>query len=273
MGTLGQIVFCSMITLIIIFGAAIILILALSFSGKLSEVSSNDVTPVANLGEDELLSCYLNSQVQPARFRDVSVTWEKKGLRDPVYRYLDGAPSLADQAPLFKGRTQLFPDALVAGNASLLLRSVRQSDAGEYTCSISSSGGSGKVKVQLRTAAFSVPIFKFTNGVLVAEAPRWFPEPRVTWVDFFGAVLNGSTSLVKNSAGIFQVVSRLQPINFSEIYICRIQNDLVTARSQETVTDSGVKGNTYFTFSAASSLLASTHLSIMTSVLCIYYLT
>ncbi|TNN35997.1 V-set domain-containing T-cell activation inhibitor 1 [Liparis tanakae] len=273
MATLGQIIFCSMITLIIIFGAAIILILALSFSGQLSEVKSNDVTPIANLGDDQLLSCFENSEAKPAKFTNMAVSWEKTGLTGSVYRYSAGAPSLLDQAPQFKGRTQLFPDALLAGNASLLLRSVRPSDAGQYTCSMSSSAGSGRVKVQLQTAAYSAPAFNLKGGALVAVAPRWFPKPGVAWSDFFGTVLNGSTSFVKSSVGVFTVISTLQPITDGETYTCRIQNDLVSGVSKATVTDSSVKAKTYFTFNAASSLLTSTHLSMMSSVLCIYYLT
>ncbi|XP_068429230.1 V-set domain-containing T-cell activation inhibitor 1 [Clinocottus analis] len=271
MATLGQIIFGSMIALIIIFGTAIILILALSLTGQPSEVSSLDTTPIANLGIDELLSCYLNAESQPARLREVSVTWAKAGRT--VYQYRDGAPALGNQDPQFRGRTQLFPKALPAGNASLLLRSVRRDDAGDYTCSVSSSSGSGEVTVHLRTAAFSAPTFKLSGSVLMAEAPRWFPQPNVTWSDFSGAVLNSSTSAIANFMGSFRINSSLQPVNVGAMYGCRIQNDLVTAESKASVTESGVTGDTYFTFTAASSSLASTHLSFIACALCIYCIT
>ncbi|XP_054471831.1 V-set domain-containing T-cell activation inhibitor 1 [Anoplopoma fimbria] len=273
MATIGQIIFCSMITLIVLFGAVIILILALSLSGQLSEVISNNISPIASLGDDELLSCYLNAKSQSARLSKVSVTWEKTGLTGPVYRYQDGAPSLVNQNSQFKGRTQLFPNALLVGNASLMLRSVRESDGGEYTCSISSSGGSGQVKIQLKTAAFSAPTFKFTNGVLTAEATRWLPKPNVTWSDFYGNGLSAITNFTENSLGIFSVVSTLTNVNVSDSYKCRIGNDLVTANSKATFTGAGVTENTYFTFSTASSLLTSTHLIITTSILSFYHLT
>ncbi|KAM8855550.1 V-set domain-containing T-cell activation inhibitor 1 [Spinachia spinachia] len=272
MATIGQVIFCSMITLIVLFGAVIILILALSLSGQLSEVTSNNMAPVANLGDDTLLSCYVDASSPPAKFKDVSVTWEKAGLTGPVYRYRDGAPSFADQDPQFNGRAQLFPGALVAGNASLLLRGVRRSDGGEYTCRISSSGGGGTLAINLKTAAFSAPTFKITDGILAAEAARWFPKPNVTWQDDDGGVLSGDTTLDENS-GIFRVVSRLQPVNFSGTYSCRIENELVTSVSDATVAGLDVTERTYFTFSATSSLLAATHLSLTTSVLCIYHLT
>ncbi|KAF1382911.1 hypothetical protein PFLUV_G00148740 [Perca fluviatilis] len=273
MATLGQIIFGSMITLIVLFSAIIILILALSLSGNLSQVISTNTLPVANLGEDQLLSCFLNTKSQTSGLTDVSVTWEMKGLTGTVYSYQNGAPDLANQNSQFKGRTQLFLDALTTGNASLLLRGVTLSDKGEYTCSMSSSGGGGNVNIYLRTAAFSAPTFKFTNGTLAAEATRWFPKPNVTWSNNGWVVLRGSTSFTSNSAGIFSVVSTLQSINVSDTYTCTIGNDLVIGISKATVTDTGVSGNTYFTYSAASSLLASTYLSMTTSVLHIYYLT
>ncbi|XP_071355559.1 V-set domain-containing T-cell activation inhibitor 1 [Trachinotus anak] len=273
MATLGQIIFYSMVTLIIIFSALIILILALTFSGSSSDVMSSNTSPIANLGEDELLSCHLHTESGQTMVRQVSVTWTKKDLEGLVYHYEDGAPDLGDQNSQFRGRTQLFPDALVTGNASLLIRSVRRGDEGEYTCSISSSDGGGKVNIRLRTAAFSAPTFTYSNGVLTAEASRWFPKPNVTWLNSDGDVLLGSTSFLQGSGGIYSVSSTLQPVNISSIYTCRIENDLVMSVSKAAVTGSGVSENTYFTYSAASSLLASAYLSIMMSVLCIYYLT
>ncbi|KAM3607055.1 uncharacterized protein V6R79_001266 [Siganus canaliculatus] len=269
MASLGQIIYVSMITLIVLFSTLIILILALAFGGSgMSDVTSINTMPIANLGEDKLLSCYL----QQSNIHQIAVTWVKEGLNGLVYHYEQGAPDLADQNSQFKGRTQLFPDAVVAGNASLLLRNVRRNDGGEYTCSISSADGGGDITIHLRTAAFSAPTFALSNRILTAEANRWLPKPNVTWSDLDGNVLQGNTNFTASSGGIFSVVSTLQPVNASGTYICRIENDLVTASSKATITGSEVSGNTYFTFSTASSLQASTQLSIMTGMLCIYYL-
>lgn len=95
----------------------------------------------------------------------MSVTWEKKGLSGNVYRFKDGAADLKNQSPQFKGRANLFPKALVSGNASLLLTAVRSEDKGEYTCSISSSVGGGSVTIHLRTAGeMTAPDLLFKAG-------------------------------------------------------------------------------------------------------------
>ncbi|KAM8748448.1 V-set domain-containing T-cell activation inhibitor 1 isoform 2-T2 [Acanthopagrus schlegelii] len=274
MASLGQMIFCTMIVLIVLFAALIIVILSVSlsgsgFGGSTSSVLSNNKKPIANLRKDQLLSCYFNTG-QNSVINQVSVTWEKKGLTGLVYKYVNGADALTDQNPQFKARTQVFPDSLARGNGSLLLRAVRRSDEGEYTCSISSSEGKGTANIQLRTA---VPTFKLSSGALVAEARSWFPEPNVTWSDFDGHVLQGSTNFTPNSAGIFSVVSRLQSVNISDTYTYRVENNLVISISSATLTGTEVSTNTYFIYNAASSLLSLTYLGIMTSVLCIYYLT
>ncbi|XP_071763723.2 V-set domain-containing T-cell activation inhibitor 1 [Centroberyx gerrardi] len=274
MASLGQIIFWSMIVLIFIFAAIIILILALTLSGPSSEVESSNRSTIANLGQDVRLSCFLLLPNEGgAQFSDVSITWRKEGLSGLVYQYQDGAANLRDQNPDFRGRTQLFTDAINKGNASLLLMRVRSSDDGVYSCSVSSSSGGGSVSIRLRTAAFSAPKFTNTKDILIAEAERWLPKPSVTWLDYDGKVLNASTTFNQNSAGIFSIVSTLQPVTRLDTYTCHIQNTMVLAISEATVTGSGVSERTTFTFSAATSVPASNLLSIMTSVLCIYYLT
>jgi len=85
-------------------------------------------------------------------------------------------------------------------------------------------------------SAFSAPTFKLSNGVLTAEASRWFPKPTVTWMNQTGNVLNANTSFTKTSAGIFSIISTLKPVQSSGAYSCRIENNLVIAFSDAAIT-------------------------------------
>lgn len=269
MASLGQIVFCSMTTLIVLFSAIIILVLALTFTRQSPEVTSFSISPVGNISQDVLLSCILLRKNDQEKITRVSVTWEKKGQLGFVYRYKNGHPEFSDQNEAFQGRVELFPSLLAEGNASLLLRNVRMTDEGLYTCSIDSSDGGGKINIQLRAAAYTTPTFTFSEGTLDAQASRWFPEPNVTWYNHVHKVLEARTSLFQNSAGIFSVASMLQPVNRSEVYTFQIGNKLVTAVSQAKVRDFDVSVRTYYTFSTASSSPASTSLLILTLIHCI----
>ncbi|XP_008326367.1 V-set domain containing T-cell activation inhibitor 1 [Cynoglossus semilaevis] len=269
MSLLGRIIFMSMVCLILIFAFFITLILIFAFSNASFGTLSSDRIPVANLGQDHVLSCYLPNTI----VTKLSVTWAKLGESGVVYQYSNGAPILQDQNSQFRGRTELFPDALVNGNASLRLRTARRSDEGEYTCTISSSAGGGKVSISLRTAAYTAPTFTHVNNTLIAQANRWSPKPNVTWFTIDQDVLQGSTYFSEASNNIYSVVSTLQTINNSGNYLCKIENDLVLSTSIITSADSDVSVTSYFTYSDAPPVLLSAYLNIIPFVFCVCYLT
>ncbi|XP_061826875.2 V-set domain containing T-cell activation inhibitor 1 isoform X1 [Nerophis lumbriciformis] len=270
MASLGQIIFYTMVTLIVVFSALIILILALTLSGSLPLVQSLNRLPVANLGQDHVLNCFLPADGEQS-FRQVSVTWTKASLTGVVFRYEDGAESNGDQNAQYRGRAELFTDAVVRGNVSLLLRTVRRADQGEYTCSVRYSEGSGEVNIRLRTAAFTAPTFTLSDGGLTAEASRWSPRPNVTWLHPDGGVLPANTELQEISAETFRLVSTLRPINDSDTYTCRIDNRLVTAHADATVTGFEVSARTRFTFDPAAPMMASRYV-VASCIFCILVL-
>ncbi|XP_062390432.1 V-set domain-containing T-cell activation inhibitor 1 [Sardina pilchardus] len=258
MASIGQIIFASMIILIIVMSGLIILLLAIAFGrGGQGFLRTSTRSPVGNLGQDVLLDCSFSPKQDSKG--DVSVTWKKVGVTGVVYGYHNQAPDLVDQNAEFKDRTRLFRNVMASGNASLLLQRVREQDQGEYQCSVSAPSGQGSINVHLWVAAYSAPEFKRTGSNLTADAQRWFPKPNVTWEDHASRALNGNTKFFNNSAGIFRVESTLlEPANRDDTYILVISNHLVRTVSVATVTgESGVSVKTDFTFNTASPRLLS----------------
>ncbi|XP_051999052.1 V-set domain-containing T-cell activation inhibitor 1-like [Xyrauchen texanus] len=259
MTSIGQIIFGSMIFLIVVISGLIIFILAIAFSVSQGTVESSSPSNVGNLGQDVVLNCRFLTNSGNGQLDDVSITWLKDGLRGVVYEYKKKVAQLQGQNTQFKNRAQLFLDVIPTGNASLLLRSVRLEDEGVYRCSVNAPKISGTTTINLKVAAFSAPTFtQQKEGSLTAEAQRWFPRPNVSWLGQSGVLLNSSTQFSNNSAGITKVVSVYEgPVKADTTYTCVIQNNLVKAVSEATITGNGVTGKTYYIFNAASTNMLS----------------
>lgn len=104
--------------------------------------------PVGNMGQDVTLGCKFKVKTSQVP-SDVLITWKKVGLAGVVYQY-HNVETLQEQNPQFKNKVTLFPDAISTGNASLLMKSVRIEDKGVYSCSVTASGVTGTVTIDLR---------------------------------------------------------------------------------------------------------------------------
>ncbi|TRY93757.1 hypothetical protein DNTS_023452 [Danionella cerebrum] len=258
MASIGQIIFGSMICLIVVISGILIFILAVAFSASKGNVESTTPSLLGDLEDDVVLDCRFIASSSSGQMSDVSVTWLKDALSGVVYEYKNKAPQLQQQNPQFKNRAQLFPEVLSTGNVSLLLRNVKLEDDGVYHCAVDAAQVKGTASIDFRVAAYSAPTFTAANGSLCAKAKRWFPQPEVLWFNENGQILNSSTSFINKNAGIVQVTSVLQEQlqqNFS--YTCKIQNALVTGISEATVTANNVTQKTYFEFSDASANMPS----------------
>lgn len=244
----------------------------LTFLVSNSVVKSTNYSPIGNLGENVVLSCFIPQSSQSAVLvSDVSIIWTKTGLSGVVYEFQKGAPMLTNQSPEFRDRAQVSTEDVAANNASLLLKSVRLSDNGEYSCSVSTTKEQGKISLSLRIAAFSAPNFTKQGDILTAEAQQWFPKPNVSWLNKDGITLKGNTTLFNDSAGIFRLVSTLQPVRTLETYNCLIQNPLVRVNAQANITDTEISEMSVFIFDTASpALITSHHLTVFPALLWIY---
>ncbi|XP_058868346.1 uncharacterized protein LOC117967172 [Acipenser ruthenus] len=115
-------------------GVLAILILA---AGR---VSGSDLVHVPSsvkctAGQDCILSCTFNYTAGGWNEKS-GVIWRRAESEHIVHRIRNNTDQLADQSPQYVSRTSLFDSELQRGNASLLLRRVREGDAGKYKCSV-----------------------------------------------------------------------------------------------------------------------------------------
>ncbi|XP_058868344.1 uncharacterized protein LOC131709690 isoform X2 [Acipenser ruthenus] len=115
-------------------GVLAILILAAGSVSSDSEFVTVPSSVKCTEGQDCILSCTFNYTAGGWDEKS-GVIWRRTETGRIVHSYHDNTDQLAHQLPQYVSRTSLFDSELQRGNASLLLRRVREGDAGEYDCS------------------------------------------------------------------------------------------------------------------------------------------
>ncbi|NXU15256.1 VTCN1 inhibitor, partial [Pardalotus punctatus] len=232
----------SMTTVIIILAAVIALIIGFGVSGKHS-ISVTALTSPGNIGQHGILGCTFEPDI---RMDSIAIQWAKEGVAGLVHDFRGGKDHLQEQDPSFQGRTAVFADQVIGGNASLELRDVQLSDAGTYQCSVTTARGRGAAVLQYRTGAFSIPVVQVESSshgdTLRCEAPRWFPHPAVRWTAYSDTrehlphAANTSHKLNPGNIAV-RVVSFLHNISANATYTCVIENSIAKATATVRVTD------------------------------------
>ncbi|NXG57659.1 VTCN1 inhibitor, partial [Hemiprocne comata] len=239
----------SMTTVIIILAAVIALIIGFGVSGKHS-ISVMTLPSAGNIGQHGILGCTFEPDIQMG---SIAIRWAKAGVAGLVHEFKGGKDNLQEQDTSFQGRTAVFADQVMGGNASLELRDVQLSDAGTYRCSVTTDRGSGAAELWYRTGAFSTPKVHVENSssgdTLQCEAPRWFPQPTVHWTAYSddGEDLPhvANTSFELNVENItLKVVSFLYNVTANATYTCVIENNIAKATGNIKVTDSRITRQT-----------------------------
>ncbi|XP_063250089.1 V-set domain-containing T-cell activation inhibitor 1-like isoform X2 [Prinia subflava] len=242
MASQGQVIFWSLTTVIVILAAAITLIIGFGVSGKHS-ISVTALTSPGNIGQRSILGCTFEPDI---RMDSIAIQWAKEGVAGLVHEFKAGKDHLQEQHPSFRGRTAVFVDQVIGGNASLELRDVRLSDAGTYRCSVTTARGSGAAVLRYRTGAFSIPVVQVESSsrgdTLQCQAPRWFPCPAVRWMahsdtgEHLPHAANTSYELNPENITV-KVVSLLHNITANATYACVIENSIAKAVVNIRVTD------------------------------------
>ncbi|XP_071616911.1 V-set domain-containing T-cell activation inhibitor 1 isoform X3 [Heliangelus exortis] len=230
-----------MIMVIITLAVVIALIIGFGVSGNRS-ISVTALTSTGNIGQGGILGCTFEPDIQ---LGSIEIRWTKEGVAGLVHEFKSGNDHLQDQDPMFRGRTAMFAEQVMGGNASLELRDVQLSDAGTYQCSVTTARGSGVAVLWYRTGAFSTPKVHMESSssgdTLQCEAARWFPQPAVHWTacsdsgQYLPRVANTSYEL--NTENItLKVVSFLHNITDNVTYTCVIENNIAKATGNIKVT-------------------------------------
>ncbi|MBN3289191.1 TTF2 factor, partial [Polypterus senegalus] len=227
-GQLRDVTIHSMIVIIFILAGLIVLLLAIGLSGSSGSglVQSSAQYPVGNLYNSVVLNCkFVAVDSKGNAVSNIAITWAYQG--GIVFKYSSKVNQLQNQLAQFKDRASLFPNDIINGNASLMLNKVQMNDQGAYQCTVSTSAGSGDVTVNLRVAAYSAPVFKTSDAMLIATAQTWYPLPTVQWTNFNGTIISTSLNSSANSAGIYKITTVLPSYKQDDNYGLTIQNNLV----------------------------------------------
>lgn len=82
-------------------------------------------------GGEALLTCIYNEM----DVKDVNLFWRDWNDKN-VYDVLNAKPDMSNQDPLYSNRARVFPQEYSKGNFSLLLKDLKLTDSGTFTCFI-----------------------------------------------------------------------------------------------------------------------------------------
>ncbi|KAK1151807.1 CD276 antigen-like isoform X2, partial [Acipenser oxyrinchus oxyrinchus] len=168
-------------------------------------------------GSDVTLSCSFSYKAG-ADLTRVVVTWQRPPADHVVHSFYYGRDQLALQNETYRNRTQLFPEQLSVGNASLRLKQVRGEDEGWYTCAVTNQVENTKGDVRLIVAdEFSEPQLVVTDSpdnpdkALLSCISTGYPSASVQWLNETGCDITESSRTSQSLArdGLVEITSHI----------------------------------------------------------------
>ncbi|KAJ8253779.1 hypothetical protein COCON_G00203910 [Conger conger] len=188
---------------------SLIFLLQLFSTIPAAEISMPVVAPP---GSDITLSCFCPL----SETGQLIVVWEHGD--EVVHSYDKATGNPEEQSPAYRGRTQLSPDQLAVGDASLRLTGVRASDHGMYTCDVANEQGLKCRKQIFLTvaAAYEEPELAVQTTcdsvILTFHSALGFPQPTVLWRTETGSDItnrSNTTMVLKEGGTHYEVVSEM----------------------------------------------------------------
>ncbi|XP_041082332.1 CD276 antigen-like [Polyodon spathula] len=194
-------------------------------------------------GSDVILSCSF-SYKEGADLRGLVVTWQRPPADHVVHSFYYGRDQLDLQNEAYRNRTQLFPEQLSVGNASLRLKQVRGEDEGLYTCAVTNQVESTRGDVQLLVAAeFVEPQLVVTDSpdspdqALLSCISRGYPSASVQWLNETGCDITESskTSQSLDRDGLVEISSHIL-VSRDANYTCVLTHSRLKQTVKKTIT-------------------------------------
>ncbi|XP_067434173.1 uncharacterized protein [Thunnus thynnus] len=176
--------------------------------------------------EECVLPCQFQSDGKGAR-----IMWHKKEAVVSCTRYgntsfVIGHDSQADE---YKGRTGLYTDRVLKGNAALLLRNVTTQDQGNYICITMTEPRTESSIISLVVKALVQEVdIEFSGDSVTCRAEGIYPAPNLTWSTdppSDPGLLKDKTKSQKTRLGLYDIKSSLMLKENTKTYICRVSSD------------------------------------------------
>ncbi|XP_078416700.1 V-set domain-containing T-cell activation inhibitor 1-like [Cetorhinus maximus] len=198
----------------------------------ISQLRSTDGSSIGIISKDVVLPCTF----QPTQLSDIVLHWMRilSSKTIVVHSFYRETDQLSNQDQSYKGRTKLFTDEIMKGNASLQLTGVNKTDEGEYQCYISTSEGKRELNILLEVAAYwknvelRPPNMLSPAANVTCSVYGTYPKPSLIWRDEDGNDLTDGTSLKESldAEALHSVTSILKIDQTSNItYTCNIKNE------------------------------------------------
>ncbi|KAK1151804.1 CD276 antigen-like [Acipenser oxyrinchus oxyrinchus] len=227
-------------------------------------------------GSDVTLDCSFSYKAG-ADLTRVVVTWQRPPADDVIHSYYYGQDQLALQNEAYRNRTQLFPEQLSVGNASLRLKQVRGEDEGLYTCAVTNQVESTKGDVRLIVAdEFSEPQLVVTDRpdnpdkALLSCISTGYPSASVQWLNETGCDITESSRTSQSLArdGLVEITSHIL-VSRDANYTCVLTHSRLkqTLKKTITLTKKGFSDRHHNVVWVVSSLLTVVLVTLITTAI------
>ncbi|XP_028677314.1 butyrophilin subfamily 3 member A2-like isoform X2 [Erpetoichthys calabaricus] len=182
-----------------------------------------------HVGENIVLPCALSSNISA---EGMEIRWLKQEKERSVLIFVSQENNENELNKGYQERTELFKPSLGEGDVSLLLKSIKISDRGNYTCSVVTSNWFSDASLSLEVIVTgSTPLMSLNGhkgaGIgLSCISVGWHPIPEVQWLDVVDTDISArsNTELVMDQDGLYSVKSNLEVSQKdSDGIVCRVR--------------------------------------------------